>query len=121
MVRSTANRAAATVLAFLLPPAVMVVAILILRLIPGGHLLFARLLEVPVLGNAVLWVLAGVASVYFPPFLVTGSPDPVLAGFGLFLVSAAVLALRRQYVAASLVVLLPLALTWWFAWGFMGD
>ncbi len=121
MARGAASREIATVLAFLLPPAVMVAAVLVFRTVPATGLLLASLLEVPVRGKVILSALGAIAAIYFPPFLVTGSPDPVLAGFGLFLVSSGVLAYRRQYVAALLALVLPIAAGWWFASSFMQD
>jgi hypothetical protein len=98
---------------------VVVLAYVVSRTLEGEGVLVRRLFDLPVVGEAIRWLVGGVASLYVPPFLVIGSPDPALAAIGLYLVSAAVLAYRRQYVAAPAAFVLPIALGWWFAWQFM--
>lgn len=71
--------------------------------------------------GALAWLPRGVLAIYFPPFLVTGSPDLRLVGFAIFLVLTAFLLYRRKYWSALAALALPVAFTWLFAWRLMGD
>jgi hypothetical protein len=67
------------------------------------------------------WPVRGVLAVYFPSFLVLGSPDRKLVGLGVFLILAAYLLFRCRYWAALATLVIPIALTWVFAGTMMRD
>jgi hypothetical protein len=67
---------------------------------------------VPVIGEAVYHVHRVIASIYFPPFWVTGSVDPELAWLGLYLLFAMLYFIRRRWIAGAGLLVLPLLVTW---------
>jgi hypothetical protein len=69
--------------------------------------------------RALGWLIRGVLAIYFPPPFVTGGPDLRLIGVAVFLVVAALLLCRRRYWSALVVLVLPKAFTWVFAWRLM--
>jgi len=71
--------------------------------------------------GALGWLVRGVLAIYFPPFLVNGTPNLELVGLAIFLVIAAVLLYRRKYWASLAALALPMACTWMLAWRLMGD
>ena len=67
------------------------------------------------------WLPRALIALYFPPFLVNGTPNPGLVGLTVSLVLAAFLLYRQKHWNALAALALPIAATWVFAWALMGD
>ncbi|MCL4466023.1 MAG: hypothetical protein M1389_08345 [Chloroflexi bacterium] len=71
--------------------------------------------SVPLVGVALKAVTGLVLTVYFPPFLVSGSVDPVFAFVGLYALLALVFFLYRRWGHGLVLLILPAVTTWLFS------
>lgn len=67
---------------------------------------------VPVIGPVVSFLVRAAVSLYFPPFLVTGTADQAFAPLGLYLLFAVVYLIRRRWVHGAVLLIVPIVCTW---------
>ncbi len=86
-----------------------------------GYGSLATIRSVAVIGPVVAFFHRVFVSLYFPPFLVTGSVAPAFALLGLYLLFAVVYLARRRWVCAGVLLVVPIVCTWIFSAALLGD
>lgn len=95
--------------ALVLPP---VLVVLLVRVAGDGDGWLAVIRPVAVIGPVVDYLCRALVSLYFPAFLAPYRVGPVFALLGLYLLFAVFYLVRRRWVCAGVLLIVPIVCTW---------